>query len=148
MPLEETNPGSLTNYSINIKTKLATLWTALMFLYIYADYFHLMTPDKLANMMNLKTPVGPTTPGLLVIFSLILIIPTLMIFLSVLLKPQVNKWLNIVVAAIYAGISILIVITSFGYEWQTFFVLFNVIEILVFTIIIYQAWRWPKNQAL
>ena len=71
-----------------------------------------------------------------------------MIFLSVLLKPQVNKWLNIVVAAIYAGISILIVITSFGYEWQTFFVLFNVIEILVFTIIIYQAWRWPKNQAL
>ncbi len=146
MSIKGTGPQPLTNYRINIKIKLAVLWTALMFLYIYADYFRLMTPEKLEKMMKLQTPMGPTSPGLLVIFSVILIIPTLMIFLSILLKPQINKWLNIVIATLYAGISILIIVSGFDNEWQTFFVLFNFVEILVFAIIISQAWKWPRTE--
>lgn len=117
-----------------------------MFLYIYADYFQLMTPGKLERMIALETPMGPTSPALLVVFSTILIIPALMIFLSVFLKPQINKWLNILMAFLYACISILIVITSFGAEWYTFYVLFNLIELLVFILIIAQAWKWPRTE--
>ena len=146
MSKKGTGPQPLTNYRINIKIKLAALWTALMFLYIYADYFRLMTPEKLEKMMKLQTPMGPTSPGLLVIFSVILIIPTLMIFLSILLKPQINKWLNIVIATLYAGISILIIVSGIDNEWQAFFVLFNFVEILVFAIIISQAWKWPRTE--
>jgi hypothetical protein len=136
---------SLTNYEINVKIKLAALWTTLMFLYIYADYFGLMTPGAIEEMIDLKTPVGPTTPGLLVIFSVLLIVPALMIFLSVFLKPQFNKWFNIVVALFYTGISILIIISGIGNEWQTFFVLYNVVEVVVFMLIIWQAWNWPNK---
>ncbi len=146
MSIKGTGPQPLTNYRINIKIKLAVLWTALMFLYIYADYFRLMTPEKLEKMMKLQTPMGPTSPGLLVIFSVILIIPTLMIFLSILLKPQINKWLNIIIASLYAGISVLIIVSGIDNEWQTFFVLFNFVEILVFAIIISQAWKWPRTE--
>jgi len=148
MDLKNANPKSLTDYSIDIKIKLAALWTALMFLYIYADYFQLMTPEKLEKMKQLQTPMGPTSPGLLVIFSVILIVPTLMIFLSIFLKPQINKWLNIVIAFIYASMSILIVVSSIGDEWHTFYVIFNVVEILVFAIIIVQAWKWPRANNL
>ena len=146
MSTKKTPPESLTNYRINVKIKLASLWTALMFLYIYADYFQLMTPGKLERMIALETPMGPTSPGLLVVFSTILIIPALMIFLSIFLKPQVNKWLNILMAFLYACISILIVITSIGAEWYTFYVLFNLIELLVFILIIAQAWKWPRTE--
>lgn len=146
MSIQKTGPKSLTNFKINVKIKLAFLWTSLMFLYIYADYFRLMTPGKLEKMMKLQTPMGPTSPGLLVIFSVILIIPALMIFLSIFLKPQLNKWLNIVIAFIYACISILIIVSGFSNEWQTFFVIFNVVEILVFAIIISQAWKWPRTE--
>ena len=145
MSQKKEGPNALTNDRINIKLKLASLWTALMFLYIYADYFRLMTPGKLERMMELQTPMGPTTPGILVLFSVILMIPALMIFLSVFLRPQVNKWLNIVVAFLYACISILIIVSSIGNEWQTFFILFNVMELLVFAIIISQAWKWPRT---
>lgn len=145
MSIKRTNPKSLTNYSINIKIKLATLWTALMFLYIYADFFQLMTPEKLNKMINLQTPMGPTSPEILVIFSVILIIPALMIFLSVFIKPQINKWLNICIAALYANMSILIVVSTLGSEWHTFYILFNFIEVFVFAMIIYQAWNWPKE---
>lgn len=141
------NPKSLTNNEINIKIKLASLWTSLMFLYIYADYFRLMTPDKLKKMIDLQTPMGPTSPNLLVIFSLILIVPALMIFLSIFLKPQINKWLNIIIACLYAVISILIIFSSIGNKWQMFFVIFNVVELVVLTIIISQAWKWPKAKS-
>ena len=137
--------NSLRDYKINIKNKVAFLWTALMFLYIYADYFRLMTPKKLEKMMQLQTPIGPTTPELLIIFSGILIIPTVMIFLSVFLKPVINKWVNIIIAFLYALISILIIVSSAGNEWQAFFVLFNAMELIIFTLIIYQAWNWPKE---
>lgn len=135
---------SLANCSINVKLKLAALWTSLMFLYIYADYFQLMTPNKLERMIDLKTPMGPTSPEILVVFSILLIVPALMIFLSVFLQPQINKWLNIIVAAIYMGISILIIASTIGDQWHTFYVLFNFVETIVFITIIIQAWKWPK----
>ena len=146
MSTKKKSPKSLANYRINIKIKLAFLWTALMFLYIYADYFRLMTPEKLEKMMKLQTPMGPTSPELLVIFSVILIIPALMIFLSVFLKPQINKWLNMIIALIYASISILIIVSGIKDEWQAFFVIFNFVEILVFAIIIFQALKWPREE--
>jgi hypothetical protein len=115
-----------------------------MFLYIYADFFQLMTPKKLEKMIDLQTPMGPTSPEILVIFSVILIIPSLMIFLSVFLKTQINKWLNISIAALYASMSILIIVSTLGSQWHTFYILFNLIEVFVFAMIIYQAWNWPK----
>ncbi|MFK2820901.1 DUF6326 family protein [Flavobacteriaceae sp. LMIT009] len=144
MSKSNNNSKSLIDYKVDIKIKLAALWTSLMFLYIYADYFRLMTPEKLEKMIKLQTPMGPTTPGLLVIFSLILIVPTLMIFLSVFLRPKINKWLNIIVALLYTCMSVLIIISSISSEWQKFFVLFNIVEVLIFSIIIFQAWNWQK----
>ena len=144
MSLKRTSSKSLTNYNVNIKIKLAALWTTLMFLHIYADFFQLMTPKKLEKMIDLQTPMGPTSPEILVVFSVILIIPSLMIFLSVFLKTQINKWLNICIAALYASMSILIIVSTLGSEWHTFYILFNFIEVFVFAMIIYQAWNWPK----
>lgn len=138
----------LINYEVNVKTKLAALWTTLMFLYIYADYFELKTPGTIENTMRLETPMGPATPGLLVIFSVLLIIPTLMIFLSFLLKPLLNKWLNIVLGFLYALISVLIISSQIGNQWYAFYVLYNVVEIFIFATIIWHAWTWPKTENL
>jgi hypothetical protein len=146
MSIKSSNPKYLTNYNINTKIKLATLWSALMFLYVYADFFQLMTPKKLEKMMSLQTPIGPTSPEILVVFSVILIIPSFMIFLSVFLKPQINKWLNICIAALYAAMSILIIVSTLGKAWHTFYILFNLIEVFVFAMIIHQAWNWPFKE--
>ncbi len=146
MNTRQTPTKPLTQYILSINSKLASLWTTLMFLYIYADYFELMTPGKLERMMQLQTPMGPTSPGLLVVFSAILIIPALMIFLSMYLKPPINKWLNIGTALLYASISILIIASSFDSEWHTFYVLFNFVELGVFALIIGQAWKWPRAE--
>lgn len=137
--------STLQDFPVNVKIKLALLWVSLMFLYIYADYFELMTPGKLESMMQLKTPMGPTSPNLLVIFALLLIVPALMIALSVLLTPRVNKWSQIIAALFYSVISILIISTSFDSDWHRFYILYNLVELCILVAILWQAWRWPKN---
>ena len=138
---------TLIDSKINVKVKLASLWATLMSLYIYADYFELKVPGKIQDIMEQKTPVGPTTPKLLVIFSLILIVPALMICLSVLLKPLVNKWLNITTALVWSSMSFLILfwdIRNIG-GWYTFYVLYQIVELIVLGTIVYQAWKWPAK---
>lgn len=137
---------SLENYRVNGRIKLAFLWTSLMFLYIYADYFELMTPGKLEKMIQLKTPMGATSPGLLMIFGLLLAIPALMIVFSIMLGPRLCKWANLVTGALYSLISILIIMTTLGSEWHRFYVFYNFLELFVLMTIIWQAWRWPEKR--
>ena len=106
-------------------------------------------PGVVQEMIDLETPVGPVTPKLLVIFSLILIVPALMICLSVLLKPHINKWLNIGVAILWSSMSFIILVWDIiggSLPWSAFYDLYQLVEIMVFGIIIWQAWNWPKEE--
>lgn len=136
----------LVNYTINIRTKLAFLWATIMSLYIYADFFSLMTPNKIKRMMDLETPLGATTPAMLIGFSILLIIPALMLPVSILLRPILSKWLNIIIGFLYAAISVLIIISDINSEWMAFFVLYQIIELFIFLIIIMLAWKWPREK--
>ncbi len=150
--MTNTSPKSkgLIDSKIDVKVKLASLWASLMFLYIYCDFFDMMSPGNIESKINLTTPVGPVTPQLLVIFSLILIVPTLMICLSTLLKPRINKWLNIIVAMVWSSMSFIILVWDIidqSLPWSAFYDLFQLVEIVVFCIIVRTAWKWPKVEA-
>jgi hypothetical protein len=138
-------PVDLLDFKVNIRIRLALLWVTIMALYIYADYFNLMTPGKLQGMLDLKSPFGNLTPGTLVFYSILLIIPNLMIPGSLLLKPIIAKWSNIVWGILYALISILLFFSSLS-SWMTFFAIYQAIELFVFFLIIRTALYWPKTE--
>jgi len=133
------------NSKIDIKVKLAALWTSIMFLYTYADYFDAMTPASIEMSKNLETPMGPLTPGLLLAFSVILIVPSLMIILAIFLKSKTNRLLNIIVALLWSSMSIILFVGTIASEWHQFYALFQFIEVIVFGLIIWQAYKWPKD---
>jgi hypothetical protein len=85
--------------------------------------------------------VGPATQGVLLGASLMLAIPSLMIFLSVTLPPASNRWLNIVAGAVYTAI---ILKTMWGW---VFYIFYGVIEISLTSLVVWYAWRWPKTPA-
>ena len=99
----------LKDFEINIKIKLAALWPAATFCYLYGDYFELYTPDKVEGLIsgenNLESPV------ILFIASLVMAIPPLMIFLSLILKPIINKTLNIIFGLLF---TVMMVLIAFG----------------------------------
>ncbi|CAL2075888.1 conserved membrane protein of unknown function [Tenacibaculum sp. 190524A02b] len=145
------NSTKLVDYKINIKLKLASLWTVMIFLYIYTDYFTLMMPGKIEAYMSQDLGIFKITPFILVIFALILIVPSLMIFLSLVLRPIINKWLNIVVAIVWSSMSFLILISDLfdgSLPWSAFYDLYQLVEIVIFIIIIRTSLKWPKEEGL
>ncbi len=58
--------GSLDDVKIDVKIKLAALWTSVMFCCIYADYFGLYRTGTLQGMLQGRmSPLGPATQGVL-----------------------------------------------------------------------------------
>lgn len=125
--------------------KLALLWTSLMFLYIYNDYFSLYVPGILELMAEGR--MGPQGVAVgdagLVAASLLLAVPALMIFLSVGLRPGISRWLNVVFGGIYTVVEIL---TLFVFP-EPFFRIVVGIEIVLSILIVWYAWSWPRRQA-
>jgi len=136
------NSANLVNPPVNIKIRLAALWAALMFCYVYGDYFSFYVPGQVEGFISGKTLLN--SPGKLLAASVLMLIPSMMVFLSVSLPPGINRILNIVFGVLYTAIMLLIACTSYS-AWRTFYVFLAVVESLLTLIIVVQAWKWPKQ---
>jgi hypothetical protein len=133
---------ALEDIKIHVKLKLSALWASVMFCYIYADYFGLYVPGALPRMLEGKMgPFGPTTQGVLVGTSVMMAVPSVMIFLSLALKPKLNHWLNIILGALY---TVIILITMWDWAFSIFW---GIIEVILTALIVWYAWKWPKQEA-
>jgi hypothetical protein len=131
------------DFKINVKLKLAGLWTALMFCYVYGDFFTLFVPGHLQSMMTGHSGIGKTTPLTLLLFAVLLSVPAVMIFLSLLLTPGLNRLLNILAGILFTLIMCLTVATSLEAS-LLFYIYLGILEIGITILIVCTAWRWPR----
>ena len=120
--------------------KLAALWASFMFLYIYVDYFALYMPGKIRDILAGKVFVFDITQVFLLTALASVTIPALMIFLSVALSAKVNRWTNIIVAAVYIPYTLF---NLAGEAWMHM-VFGAVVEVVLLLLIILYAWKWPR----
>ena len=128
---------------INVRMKLSALWVTLMLLYAYADILSLYQPGQLQDMLDGRMGPFPATQGSLASAAVLMVIPALMIFLPLALRPDAARWTNILVGALYTAVNISNLI---GETWM-FYLLFGVVEIGITLLIIRKAWKWPKSDA-
>lgn len=136
-------PGktALEDWKVPVKLKLAALWASLMFCYIYGDYFGLYQPGTLQSMLEGKMgPLGPTTQGVLLGTSILMAVPSVMVFLSLAMRPLLSRVVNVVLGLLYA----IIMAMSMPGAW-TFYLFLGVIEIMLSLLIVWYAWRWPRS---
>jgi hypothetical protein len=101
---------------------------------------HQNLPGSLQQILAGKMgPIGPVTQMVLLGTSVTLVISSVMIFLSLVLKPNVNRRLNIVLGVVYTAI---ILITM--WRW-VFYIFYGVIEIALTGLVVWYAWKWPKH---
>lgn len=127
---------------INIKIKLAALWTSLMFCYVYGDFFSLFVPGRIQRLMEGNSGAGETTPVTILSYAILLALPSLMIVLSVILKARINRLLNIFAGIFFTLVMVLVTITSLG-EWMIFYTFLGIVEIILTCTIVWQAIKWP-----
>jgi Family of unknown function (DUF6326) len=142
MILNKTNSNDFEDIKVNIKIKLSALWTSVTLCYLYGDYFELYTPKKVEDLISGDNLLN--SPTNLFAASVLLAIPAVMVGLSVLLKPSINRWLNIIFGLFYTGIMLLIAATSLE-AWRAFYVFLAILESIITSLIVWYAWTWPKQ---
>jgi len=131
----------LEDAKIPVKIKLSALWASLMLCFVYGDYFGLYVPGKLGKMIDGRMgPLGAVTQNVLVGTSIMMAIPALMVFLSLVMKPAISRWVNALLGLAYAAIMVL---TMPG-AWR-FYQLLGVVEILLCLAIVGLALKWPRR---
>ena len=140
MNSQKTTQNTLEDIKASLKLKLAALWASLMFLIIYIDYFALYMPDKIEDIQKGRVFVFDITQGFLLTALVSVTIPALMIFLSVALPAIVNRWANIIIAAVYIPYTLF---NLAGEAWMHM-VFGAVVEVVLLCLIIRYAWKWPR----
>lgn len=138
------NQSAFEDVTINVKIKLATLWTSFMFLYIYVDYFALYMPSKIEDIMKGKVYVFDITQGFIFTALALASIPMVMIFLSVVLPAKINRLVNLIVATIHIPYMLFNLV---GEAWPHMYFA-AVAEVVLLCLIIFYAKKWPKTEQL
>lgn len=135
----------LENPKVNVKIKLASLWASATFCYLYGDYFELYTPNKVNSLITGDNVMD--SPIKLLIASIILAIPSVMVAASILLKPKINRILNILFGTLFTLMMVFIGIMSTK-EWYLFYVFLAFLESIITALIVCHAWKWPKEKSI
>ena len=135
---------TLQNEKVNVKIILSSLWVAVMFIYVYADIKTLFQPEIPEQIISGIVGGMKISQGFLFAAAILMSIPPIMIILSLILRPNINRWLNIIVSFLHIA---LIIITRFvpGKIWY-YYIYYQSIEAIFHFLIIWFAWRWPIQE--
>ena len=139
------NAGTLAleDVPVPVRLKLAALWTATMFLFAYGDIFTVYRAEKVMEILHGKIAGFEVTGAFLLATSVYVATPSVMVFLSLALRPRVSRWMNIAVGAIYA----LTIIASAIGEGAGYSIFLSALEIALVLLIVRLAWNWPRGPA-
>jgi hypothetical protein len=128
-------------FNVNVRIKISALWTSMLFIFAYVDLFSLYRPDFRADIEAGEVGGFTVNQAFLLGTTIYVVIPSLMVFLALVLRPRVSRIANIALGIIYA---LTIIVGAIG-EWG-YYILGSVIEVALLVAIVYYAWTWPKEK--
>jgi hypothetical protein len=126
--------------TVNVRIKISALWTSMLFVFAYVDLFSLYRPDFQADIEAGEVGGFTVNQTFLLGTTVYVVIPSLMVFCALILRPQVNRIANIALSIMYA---VTIIAGAIG-EWS-YYILGSAIEAALLTAVVYYAWTWPKE---
>ncbi len=136
-----TTPRQYRDTPVDVKVVLSALWIAMLFVFAYVDIFGFFRADVLdAALDGEVASTGFTVDQFFLTATLIyVVLPILMVVLSLVLPPHINRPTNIVVSLLYL---VTVVVSCIGEDWAYYF-LGSAIEALLLVAIARVAWTWP-----
>lgn len=131
----------LAPFYVNVRIKISALWTSMLFVFAYVDLFSLYRPDVRADLEAGEVGGFTVNQSLLFGTTVYVLIPSLMVFGALVLRPRLDRIANIALSAVYA----LTIVAGAIDEWS-YYILGSAIEIALLAAIVYYAWTWPKER--
>lgn len=132
----------------DIRARLSVLWIFATLNYIYADVFACF--DGLASQ-DVRSMFIHFSPGAWLGIAVLMEIPMAMILLSWVLKPEANRWANIIAGVIETLAVLLTQIIGplFGLTTtSSYYVFFGMMEVPCTLLIVWYAWKWTSDEAI
>ena len=121
----------------DIQITLSALWVVTMLIYLLGDVLRIFSGDFKAGEMGSAGGMK-LTQGMLLGIAVLMLIPILMVFLSLILPYPVNRWANIIVAVIFFLFN-LAGLPTYPSAYDKFLIAVS----LVFNgMVIWYAWNW------
>jgi hypothetical protein len=137
------SPPSSPPESERVRHRISALWVAVLFLYAYGDIFGFFRTGAIKDVMAGEVSGIEITQGFLFGVSVYIAIASAMVFLSLVLRPRVARWTNIVLPILYV---VSIVASCIGETWAYYYFL-SAAESVLLGLIVRYAWRWPEREA-
>jgi hypothetical protein len=129
---------------VGVRLRIAALWIAVLFLFAYGDIFGFFAPGQIAEVMRGEVSGTDITEVFLFGVSVYIAIASVMVYLSLVLRPTINRWTNIVLPILY----IVSIIASVIGETSAYFLLLSAVESVLLMLIVWHAWTWPMREAI
>ncbi|AKB68425.1 DUF6326 family protein [Methanosarcina mazei] len=84
------------------RIKISVLWLFASIAFLAHQIIVLMEPGIIAQLMAGMAEGQKISPGMILFFAILMLVPMIMAFLSLNLKNSLNCWLNIIVGAVFA----------------------------------------------
>jgi hypothetical protein len=126
--------------NVNVRIKISALWTSMLFVFVYVDLFSLYRPDIRADIEAGELGGFTINRSFLLGTTAYVIIPGVMVFGALVLRPRVDRIVNIVLGIMYA---LTIIGAAIG-EWS-YYLLGSAVEVAQLAAIVYLSWTWPKE---
>ncbi len=149
-PLSATVPETTSSRSqhentpVEVKVVLSALWIAMLFVFAYVDIFGFYRADILDAALDGKVATTPLAVNQVFLTAALIyiLLPSVMVVLSLVLRPRVNRMTNVVVSVLY---SLTIVYSCRGETW-VYYLLGSAVEVVLLLAIARTAWKWPPPQ--
>ena len=127
-------------FPVNVRIKISALWASMMFIFAYVDLFSFYRSDVRADIAAGEIFGFTINQSFLLVTTAYVVIPALMVFGALILRPRINRVVNIALSVVYA----LTIIGGAIGEWN-YYLLGSAIEVVLLAAVAYYAWTWPKE---
>lgn len=124
---------------VSTRIKISGLWVSLLFIFAYVDIFSLYRLDVAQGILDGKLHIFDVSQTFLALTTVYILIPSLMVFLTLVMPPKLNRWANIIVALLYA----LTIVGSCIDETWIYFLLGSAVEVILLLVLVRFAWKMP-----
>ena len=122
---------------------ISIAWIFVVLNYLYADVLVLLSGHSASTPEEAELVNTLSSPEIFLVAAIYLELAMVMAVLSRVLKYGLNRWINLIIAALHAigATASLFVVTN-----ASFYIFFVVMEVIALLFIVWYAWTWVEPQ--
>lgn len=118
---------------LDVRILLSGSWITVMLIYLLGDVLRIYSGD-FARMSQGEQP----NPNKWLFAALLMLVPIVMVFLTLVIPQPINRWMNIIVASFFF-LFVLVDLRSYPSAYDRFLL---IVSLIFKGIIFWLAWNW------